>query len=77
MAKAKLTQTQREALAEIIGSISDAPHGDVLGGRAFEMLRGPVYRLIMDVVGGDDEEIAESIQELQQVRSSVRTIGTG
>jgi hypothetical protein len=77
MPRNHLTQTQRNALAELLGSISDTPHGDLLAGRAFEMLRSPMYDLIMDIVEGDEGNIAESIRELAKTRGSVRSIGLG
>jgi hypothetical protein len=55
--KAHLIQAQREALAEIIGCISDSPHGDALAGRAFEILRGPLKDLVMDIANGEPDEI--------------------
>lgn len=75
MAKSRLSQVQREALAELIGTLSEAPRGEFLAGRAFEMLRDPMYQLILDIAGENSEEIIESINELKQVRAQVRGIG--
>jgi hypothetical protein len=74
--QAHLIQAQREALAEIIGCISDSPHGDALAGRAFEILRGPMKDLVMDISNGEPDEIEESLEELRKARADVRTLGS-
>lgn len=66
----------REALAEIIRAVSECPKGsDVIMGRGFDIIAGPIKDIVMAVCGGDREELEESAEELRQCRASLRALG--
>lgn len=72
----RLTKLQREALAEMIGAINDAPKGsEFIMGRGFYILSGPLKDVVMALAGDDREELELAIDDLARVRPDLRSLG--
>lgn len=74
----RLTQQQQQLLlAEMIGVNSDMPRGgEMIMGRGWDMLSGPMRDAVMAIGGDDEADLADAIVELRNLRPQLRSIGT-